>query len=448
MSGNVKKPNPDTFCVYPWVEQVVQSSGKVGFCCVAKGGGVVKKDGGGVYRAGRDKLSEAWNSQHMREIRKGMIEGEHVPGCELCYFQESIGKKSYREMHNDEWMRKARKDVEARVESSQRNDFKVEKEAFYLDLRLGNLCNLRCRSCNSYNSSQIYKETIQLLDSNVEYKNFFARYNGDKQPPATAEWFESDEFWDEVINSIPNLRKVYLTGGETTLIEKNYKFMQACIDSGHAKNIFLMFNINCTNVQDKFLSYLPHFQFVLVNASIDGVGPANEYIRDRSRWETIDKNFRKLVELPRNVQVGVTPVIQVYNILGITDLLDYVESVSNSSGRDINVDFLYATDPPYINPQILPASIKAEAVARLELYKKKSRTYQSQPYLKNSIDSCINLLSEHPEADMAKLRDFADYTRMLDVNRKQSIHAVFPELAQRLEAEGISFAAHPEVSNV
>jgi pyruvate-formate lyase-activating enzyme len=351
-------------------------------------------------------------------------------------------------MHNDEWLRKAPKDVETRVEDSQRAEFAVKKEAFYLDLRLGNLCNLRCRSCNSYNSSQIYKETLQLLEQNTEFKNFFSRYNGDKAPPATAEWFESDEFWDEVIESIPNLRKVYLTGGEPTLIEKNYKFMQACIDSGHAKNIFLMFNINCTNVQDKFLTYLPHFQFVLINASIDGVGPANEYIRDRSRWETIDRNFRTLVTLPRNVQIGVTPVIQVYNILGITDLLEYIESVSNSSRRDVNVDFLYATDPPYINPQILPEAIKAEAVARLETYKRKSRTYHSQPYLKNSIDSCINLLKEPRDADLAKLRDFADYTRMLDMNRKQSIHTTFPELAQLLEAEGVSFAPRSEVPNV
>ncbi len=447
MSREIKKPNPDTFCVYPWIEQVVQSTGKVGFCCVAKGGGVIEKDGGGAYRAGQDKLADAWNSKHMRDIREGMIEGKHVPGCELCYFQESIEKKSYREMHNEEWMDKARLEVETRVAESQRNGYRLETPALYLDLRLGNLCNLKCRSCNSFNSSQIHRETVQLLDSNNEYRSFYSRYNGPGKPAPTPEWFESDEFWDEVIQSIPNLRKVYLTGGEPTLIEKNYKFMQACIDSGHAKNIFLMFNINCTNVQDKFLQYLPHFEFVLINASIDGRGAQNEYIRHLSRWETIDKNFRKLVELPRNVQIGVTPVIQIYNILTIVDLLEYIESVSASSGRDINVDFLYATDPPYINPQILPPSIKALAVSRLEAYKKKSRTYQSQRYLKNSVDSCINLLNERPDADFGKLKDFADYTRMLDVHRKQSIHTVFPELASMLEADGISFTQQVEASN-
>lgn len=145
--------------------------------------------------------------------------------------------------------------------------------------------------------------------------------------------------------------------------------------------------------------------------------------------------------------MGVTPVIQIYNILTIVDLLEYIESVSAASGRDINVDFLYATDPPYINPQILPASIKALAISRLEAYKKKSRTYQSQRFLKNSVDSCINLLNERSDADVGKLKDFADYTRMLDVHRRQSIHATFPELAAMLEAEGISFTSQAEASN-
>ncbi len=433
----LSKFSSKTLCVYPWIEQVVQSNGKVGFCCVAKGGGMVKKDDGEAFRAGVEPLEDAWNSNHMKNIRKAMLAGENVAGCELCYFQESIGKTSYREMHNEEWLNKARVEIESRIEASQRNDFKLDTPALYLDLRLGNLCNLKCRSCNPYNSSQIYRETNQLYDLDLEFRNFWKKHNHDKKPAETPEWYESDLFWDEVIKSIPNLRKVYLTGGEPTLIEKNYKFMQACIDSGYAKNIFLMFNINCTNVQDKFLDFLPHFEFVLINASIDGFGKENEYIRHLSRWETIDKNFRKLVQLPKNVQIGVTPVVQVYNILTITKLLDYVEEIALNSERDINVDFLYATDPSYLNTQILPNSVKQEAISRLENYKRRSKTYHVQRYLKNSIDSCINLLSEHPESDELRMRDFAQYTRLLDIHRKQRLESVMPDLSELLIAEGL-----------
>ncbi len=435
-SSGSSKDLSKSFCVYPWIEQVVQSNGKMSFCCVAKGGGMVMKEDGSGFRAGTDSLADAWNSDHMRSIRQGMLEGKQVAGCELCYFQESIGKTSYREMHNEEWLNKARAEIETRVEASQASDFRVDKPALYLDLRLGNLCNLKCRSCNPFNSSQIHKEVVQLHETNSEYRDFWNRFNGGKKPADTPEWYESDLFWDEVIRSIPNLRKVYLTGGEPTLIERNYKFMQACIESGHAKNIFLMFNINCTNVQDKFLEYLPHFQFVLINASIDGLEQENEYIRFLSRWETIDKNFRKLVKLPSNVQIGVTPVLQIYNVLTITRLLDYIESIAQETGRDLNVDFLYATDPNYINVQILPPSVKQEAIRRLEQYKARSKTYQTQRFLKNSIDSCINLLNEQPVADADKMKDFVAYTRMLDVHRKQRLELTLPDLGELLKSEG------------
>lgn len=438
-AGGKSSLNIPTLCVYPWMEQVVQSTGKISFCCVAKNGGNLRRqtvDGPRHFHASEDRLADAWNSDHMRSIRKGMLAGEKVPGCELCYFQESIGKRSYREMHNEEWINRAGDEIQRRIEESKLNDFNVKTPAMYLDLRLGNLCNLKCRSCNSYNSSQIHRETSNLIDTDPEYAAFYERHNGPGKPPSFPNWFESDAFWDEVIESIPNLSKVYLTGGEPTLIEKNYKFMQACIDSGHARNIFLMFNINCTNVQDRFLEYLPHFQFVLINASIDGFGPANEYLRHLSRWETVDKNFRRLASLPKNVQIGVTPVVQVYNILSITDLLDYIEKVSMEHHREINVDFLYATGPNYINAQILPHSIKEEAIRRLEAYKRRSTTYGSQRFLQNSVDSCINMLSDQPAGDEAKIHDFVQYTRLLDKHRKQSLEHTFPELAQRLEQEG------------
>lgn len=437
MWGWKKKANLDaaTFCVYPWIEQVVQPTGKVSFCCVAKNGGLLRKPDGQYYSAAEDRLADAWNSEHMRKIRQGMLAGKKVAGCELCYFQESIGKNSYRQMHNEEWLKKDRSNIEERVQSSADNQFKVEKPALYLDLRLGNLCNLKCRSCNPYNSSQIHKEVTQLMDTDADYLKFWTTNHRDSKPASYPNWFESDAFWDEVIESIPNLRKVYLTGGEPTLIEKNYRFLQACIDSGHSKHIFLMFNTNCTNIQDRFLKLLPHFEFVLINASIDGLGPINDYIRFLSRWETIDKNFRRLVGLADNVKIGITPVVQVYNILNIVDLLRYVESVALEANSDINVDFLYATDPPYINPQILPYSVRSEAVRRLEAYKRDSKTYHTQSYLKNSVDSCINMLNESPNADDKQLSDFTEYTRLLDKHRKQSFADVFPELSELLLRE-------------
>lgn len=434
--------NSATFCVYPWIEQVVQPSGKMSFCCVARNGGILSNEGKDGFRAARDSLGDAWNSVEMRSIRKKMCLGERVDACETCDFQESIGKESYRRMHNREWIEKAGEEVLSRVEESLGSDFGLErKPPLYLDLRLGNICNLKCRSCNPYNSVQVHKETERLLDADSIFAKIWSEAYGESRPVSTpSDWTENDRFWDEITAYIPQLRKVYLTGGEPTLINKNYEFMQKCIDMGYAKRIFLMFNINGTNVTDRFLEYLPHFEFVLVNVSLDGFGALNEYIRTGSKWPKIDENFRRLLSARGNVQIGVTPVFQAYNVLDITRLLDYIDEMSAKFRRSINVDFLYATSPDFLDARILPPALKALAIERLENYKTRSARYAKGGFLKNSIDSALQMLRSTTEQHSAqKIRKLLDYTSSLDRSRQTDFRTSASELHELLSREGYDY---------
>ena len=197
-----------------------------------------------------------------------------------------------------------------------------------------------------------------------------------------------------------------------------------------------MFNTNCTNIQDRFLDLLPHFEFVLMNASIDGLDSTNEYIRFLSRWETVDRNFQKLLQAKGNIQMGVTPVIQVYNVLTIVDLLEYIEKMMMQFNKKISVDFLYATHPKFIDISILPLSIKKLAATRLENFRKRSISYGVETFMTNSIDSCLNLLQTSGDGSAEQLNDFLSYTGSLDRNRKQTFQKQFPELHSMLGSEG------------
>ena len=72
------------------------------------------------------------------------------------------------------WHRNA-DEIERIIEKSRENDYHVDEPPQYLDFRLGTLCNLRCRMCQSQNSSAIYKE---LKDDEVEKikKDLFAKF--------------------------------------------------------------------------------------------------------------------------------------------------------------------------------------------------------------------------------------------------------------------------------
>lgn len=420
------------------MHQVVLPPGTAGFCCVAKDGGPVQDGSGKSMKIPGARLSEAWNSDFQKGIREKMLNGEKVSGCNLCYYQESIQKKSYRQMHNEEWLRKDRKEILRRIEASKHNGFRVEEGPTYLDLRLGNLCNLKCRMCNPYNSTKIASETEKLLEADPEFKSVYSRYYGDKVYKIPR-WFEDENFWDDIHRQLPSLRKVYLTGGEPTLIKQNYEFLKRCVESGHAKHIFLMFNINCTHLTDEFMSYMKHFEFVLINASIDGVGPVNNYIRGASDWSVVSANLNKLLRIPGNVKIGVTPTVQIYNVLSLCELLDYIFETEASNQTKVNVDFLYVTDPQFLDIRILPPAVKDLAIKKIESFQATSKFWgRADNTVRNQVDSLLNALSNPGPANAAKLEEFVKYTRALDRSRGESFEDSLPDIFEALRLEGVN----------
>jgi MoaA/NifB/PqqE/SkfB family radical SAM enzyme len=338
-------------------------------------------------------------------------------------------------MHNREWLGKEEKNIHERVEAS-RNGAELSSGPLYLDLRLGNLCNLKCRMCNGYNSTKIAAETEKLLETDPEFKRVYSQF---LEPVAVKipKWYEDEEFWQGVKQQVPFLRKVYLTGGEPTLIKKNYEFLKYCIDTGHCKHIFLMFNINGTHVPEEFIELLQHFEFVLLNVSLDGVGEVNNYIRGGSDWAEVDKNMRFLLTKGKSIKIGITPTVQIYNVLSLVDLLAYVEELATFSLRNIDVDFLYVTDPKYLDIRNLPVSVKEKALEKISQYRKKSWAY----VLANlNLANCLKSLEQAlalPAVDDESLQNFFVYTKSLDRARNEEFSKSLPELYSSFQAEGL-----------
>ena len=290
--------NNRSFCAVPFVSMMVDTSSTIRFCCIASGSDAALVDSDKKrYLAGKNSISEAWTSENLKQVRKAMVNGDTISACKNCYHQESIGKSSNRKMMTNEWIQRVGKEEFTNIVSNLiHSDYNSKLDIIYLDLRLGNLCNLKCRMCSPFNSSQIAKEHFDLWDEgNQSYKDIWTGMYG-KSPEHLRKdqtWFESNFLWDELIGLIPSLKKVYMTGGEPTLIENNYRFMQECIAANMQDTIELFFNINCTNVTDKFINLISQFKTVKINASLDGFGPMNDYIRFPSKWDRVSKNFER-----------------------------------------------------------------------------------------------------------------------------------------------------------
>jgi len=424
-----------TFCPYPWIHIMTQPTGTASWCCVARDN--FKNDDGTMFDLNRGhNIADTWNSNHMRKIRQQMLDGETVKGCEHCYDLENMGFPSYRINYIRDWFEYSGhgESIMQRIERSIKNDYRVEESPLYLDFRLGNLCNLKCRMCQPQNSSQIQKEykSIELEnqnDGNFIKQNFTWGQFVDNLTP----WQDDPRFLQQVSEWLPSVVKLYFTGGEPTLIERVYWIMEKCVELGIAQNIELVFNSNMTNIKPRFINLVEKFKSVLMCISVDAYGSLNEYIRGASHWNTVDKNVRLYCESKVVGNLLFSPVIQVYNILNITELLDYAESLELEYGREIHVTFLINDYPRSLDFRILPDSVRIKAIDKLEAWIPTSKVLTKRENNMQAIQATINALKENRHDDWEEqLKIFHRYTDLLDLKRKQSMSESIPELHELL----------------
>lgn len=420
-----------TFCPYPWIHVMTQPTGTVSWCCVARDN--FKNDDGSMFDLNRgDRIETVWNNDHMRKIRKQMIEGETVKGCEHCYDLEKMGFPSYRTNYIRDWFEYSGHgpEIVERIERSKSNDYRVEEAPMYLDFRLGNLCNLKCRMCQPQNSSQIQKEYKRIEENDPMAGQFIKdHFTWGQFADHITPWQDDPEFLRQVEEWLPGVNKLYFTGGEPTLIERTYWILEKCVELGIAGNIELVFNSNMTNIKGRFINLVEQFKKVLMCFSVDAYGELNEYIRGASHWAVTDENVRRYCSSSVVGSLLFSPVIQVYNILDITRLLDYCEGLEAEYNREIHLTFLICDYPRSLDFRILPDSVRAVAAERLEAWIPTSKILVKRENNLQAINALIKALRENRHEDWEQqLIIFKKYTALLDRRRNESMSAAIPEL--------------------
>lgn len=419
-----KKISP-TFCVLPWMHLAAMPNGFAKVCCLSKED--MTDDSGKILSFETNEISEIWNSKPLIEARKKMLAGEKVSGCAQCYEEESLGEHSMRIGFNEKWCAQEPEALTARIEESINNSFKLTSKPWYYDLRQGNLCNLKCRSCSPENSTTIEKEYAQIIKKEPEFTKFLYQT---ELSTSYKSWFHSQVFTDSFQNELVNIKKLYFTGGEPTLIEKNYEILEFFVNNDLAKGVELMFNTNATKISDRFIQLLKKFKHVMLNLSIDGFSSEQEYLRGGSSWKTINSILNSLAEnYSRNIHIVLNPVIQASNVLTIDKLFYYIESLNDLHNKKIFYFMpVILTQPAYLDFCILPDETRLQAAENLKRYKTISSLVNYDAFFSKRIDQIIAKLSyKHPESE-ALTRKFIYFNSVLDRNRKQNFQTVFPEL--------------------
>ena len=82
-----------TFCALPFQHLCIGPEGTARTCCVSHD---LVSEHGAPMSLNVHTMDEIWNSAYMRNIRRGMLKGERISACEVCYESEAASGQSYR----------------------------------------------------------------------------------------------------------------------------------------------------------------------------------------------------------------------------------------------------------------------------------------------------------------------------------------------------------------
>ena len=215
-----------------------------------------------------------------------------------------------------------------------------------------------------------------------------------------------------------------MTGGEPTIIEKNFEILNLLVEKNLSNKIKLVINTNMTNVNSKFYDLLKKFNEVVIWASIDGYKEIQEYIRYPSNWNQIDKNVRKVIEFAK---FRPCPVIQITNLNNIVDLFEYLESFNREAGKAIvHISPIILDFPSRLNLVNLPLEYKKECWERIDDWIKNKCEYQL-PFFHKRMNAVKNKCLV-PVEYTQDLKDFFESNDIFDEHRNFYLSDVNPEL--------------------
>jgi MoaA/NifB/PqqE/SkfB family radical SAM enzyme len=402
----------DTFCVYPFLQLIVRQDGGAQVCNWTPRR---VRANGSTMSVNRDSLAEIWNSTELGQMRDDMLNGRRVAACRNCYELEDGGALSPRQRANEAWQEgfinetgQTMSSLIAQLERASRVEAEPPR---FLQLDVGNLCNLACRTCNPGASSRVAADPV--------HASWTGGSASAKEPGH--QWFTSRPAIEAIIAGCRNLRQLHILGGEPFLIKEIRDVLDVLVQAGLAAGIELSMHTNGTRVRSPWLDKAAAFERLVLYVSLDGAGAVYEYIRWPAKWSRVTRNIAHLLTLP-NVDVRANVVFQAYNALNVTDLLRYLDKIGVAHSIQV-LDW-----PNYLRARSLPEEARRLCADRLERYALEAPAHSREPAL-----SIAHQMREHRHEVRPSVRAaLRRFTAELDESRNQSLAAADPELADIL----------------
>jgi pyruvate-formate lyase-activating enzyme len=396
----------DKFCVLPWVSIEASPIGTVRPCCLADD--EIVDNEGNKFELSTADFSDIQNSNYMRDLREQFLAGQKPQTCRKCWNEERGGRTSKR-MHTLDRLKHSIADTEWTADA---------KPLMFLDLKLGNICNLKCRICGSWSSSQFATEEInQLPREQQKSSHAYQMLRAGAWPR------ENTQFWQQIDSVLANIRYIEFTGGEPFMIDEHFDMLQGIIDRGIAHQVEIHYNTNGTQYPARGEAIWRHFKTVEIAFSIDDIGERFEYQRSNANWQEVCLNldrFRDLKECHKNIVLQICTTVNVFNVRYLDQVAQWIDKNKES------FNFVYWNmmhDAWYFSIATLPDTAKAGITEHL-------RSADVPLQYRAEFDRIVDFMNTGASTDGFMLRmKIAD----LDRKRNQNLRDIEPEFADLID---------------
>jgi MoaA/NifB/PqqE/SkfB family radical SAM enzyme len=414
--------NSKTFCLHPFTGLATREDGAILVCCRSHPVGWIQNE----------SLEQIWNNDNMRRIRGQVLSGERPKECDACFRLEDQGVESLRQRHIKGTIPEARINLYPNALESLHPEMTLPFEIPTMEIKLNNLCNLKCRMCHPMDSTS-WNDWDQVEEFYVKENNFMVKAIQDlnlMKKPYLDKFDDNPNWWASFEKLLPYFRRVEFAGGEPLMDPQHYRILDMLKPYG--KDIEIKYATNGTTLGISkgrtIHDYWPHFRSVAVNVSIDGIEDVYNYIRGNSDWNLVVKNIREIQKIPNISRIVGAVAVQVSNVLILDKMIETFLDKLDIVFYTNMVDY-----PNVLSAQVLPKPLKELAIMRLEAVKEKLPQFkmcQEHPMLidltRKQIEGIQNYIRSKDQNHLWE--DCVEFNHRLDNSRNSRTFAgVTPE---------------------
>jgi MoaA/NifB/PqqE/SkfB family radical SAM enzyme len=391
----------------PWISIAANTTGTVRPCCISED--VIKRPDGTPFNLATDSIMEIFHSDYMKDLRQEFIAGGKPIACRRCWNEETVGKTSKRLNH----LRKNNMLLPL-------VNFNIlePKHFLYLDLKLGNICNLKCRICGPMISSKWAQESLMQVPYEERSTHQSKTWLVEGEWPRT-----STKFWEELHNLVPKIKYLDFTGGEPFMIQEHFDLLKYSVEKGSSKYQMLYYNTNGTLFPAGAEELWKHFKHIEIAFSIDNIGPRFELERSGAKWEEVNSNIQKFREMKSrlsNIELHVNPTVNIQNVYYLEDLCAWI--------TEQNFDyenFGLVHQARYMSLEALTPSAKELVIDKLT-----NGTFSDKHRLE--VDKIIKFINMEVDRTGQNPNRFNEEMKKLDLIRKEDFNQTHSEIAKAM----------------